>query len=119
MLTKEQELAQERVARDMRPLDTAILVIAMLMMCESELEVIRKLWFRAGASFDAIGAFSIPVAILIPGLFGISISLVIRGLGKKGEINPATVARLRFSLAMLLMMTYLAIMMLASMSAFS
>jgi hypothetical protein len=116
MLTKEPELAETSVARFMRYIGTAIVLIAILMMCESEFFLIQKLWYKAGASFDLLGAVSIPFVALVPGLCGFSLFFVIGRLGKNGKISSAIASQLKFNLALLMMMTYSAITQLASLS---
>lgn len=116
MLTKEQEVNHVWIARAMGYIATATFLVAILMLCESEFFLIQKLWIKADASFNLFSAITIPFVVFVPGLCSMSLSLTIRRLGKNGSLGPVIIAQLRFSLALLLMMAYSAIMLLVSQS---
>ncbi len=114
MLMKEQELKDAGIDRNTQHYTTAFFILTTLLMCESEFDLIRLTWFKVWVSFDFLNAFVFPFGVLAPYLSGVSMLFIIGRLGKKGKIDSAIVVRLNFYLSLLLMMSYLAIFLLAS-----
>jgi len=61
-----------------------------------------------------MNAFFLPFVVLFPGIIGYSFQFAITRLGKKDQIGPSALAWLNYSLGLLLMVTYIAIMIVTS-----
>jgi len=119
MLTKEQEPTEPWGERT----DTLVprnligspffFVFALLFMCISEGLVVHGLWFSANPHFSVLKRLKLPLVVMMPGLMGFVLFGYVAKMSKVGQVSLSAAAQLKFSLGMMLMIVYLAILDLA------
>lgn len=88
-------------------------VMAAVFMCLAEMQGIRSLWLRHAMASDSLAKFSIPFVIFVPGFLGLAMRVTIGKMEKEGKISLPAAPKLEFSLGILMMITYVAILELA------
>ena len=117
MLTKEQEPSEPwgestdpmTSGRGYRYSSEVCWVITILQMCECEVRLIHYLWFVTRSSGYSEPMFAIPIYVLVPGLFALSLRFVIGKMSKVGQISLRGATSLKYGLGILTMFIYLAI----------
>jgi hypothetical protein len=92
------------------------LFIDFCFLCLVEARVIRGLWFTHGAPHDTFAMFSVPIAVLFPGLMAFAARLAVRRLSMKGEIQPTAAGRVQQLISGLALMAYVAMLQLAELA---
>ena len=115
MLANEQEPTEScgeptETSASFNRIGSAILfVLALILMCICEAEVINGLWFGAAFHMSTAKRLLTPLSILLPGFFSFVIRLVVKKQSKDGEISLRAASILNNLLGALVVFTYIAI----------
>jgi hypothetical protein len=93
-----------------------LLVMALMLMCLCEQRVIRGVWLRPGGPSDLWNAILLPILVLFPALFGLTIRLVLKRPLNVGQISLPMAGQVNVMFGAALLTTYLAMQMLAEMA---